>query len=121
MAKSAGIGAISLVTPLSDKMIILASFSTAFSASVRIVSKAISRPFIPFSIGYSIEIETALKSGWLIFFILSRSSFDITGFCILNFLACCGMISKIFLSPPIAKLMSVIISSRIPSNGGLVT
>ena len=70
---------------------------------------------------YNIGISIDLKLEWLIFLILSRSLLEITGFWIFSFLQCSELIANIFLSSPMAKLISVIISSRIPSSGGLVT
>ena len=63
----------------------------------------------------------ALKSLCSINLILSKSSLEITGFCMLNFFACLGETSNKLNSLPMVKLVSVTISSRIPSNGGLVT
>ena len=62
-----------------------------------------------------------LKSSVSKYLILSKSSFDITGFCIDSFFACSGLISKRLNSGPRLRLMSVTISSLIPSSGGFVT
>ena len=55
-------GAFSLVTPLSDKIIILVPASTAYTALSNMASKALSIPFTPSSNGNKIEIDVALKS-----------------------------------------------------------
>ena len=78
-------------------------------------------PLIPSLILYKTSIEVVLKSLCSMYFILSKSSLDMTGFLINIFLHCSGQISKILTSLPMVKLVSVIISSLIPSKGGFVT
>ena len=55
------------------------------------------------------------------YLILSKSSFEIIGLLIFSFLACFEFISKTLKSLPKPRLVSVTISSLIPSSGGLVT
>ena len=53
--------------------------------------------------------------------ILSKSSFEIIGLLIFNFFEWSDTISYKLKSLPNPKLVSVTISSRIPSSGGFVT
>ena len=120
-AKSMGMGAMSLLMPRSESMMMFAPSSTSFTTLFNRSSSARSSPLFPSLATYSALTDLDLKSSCSINLILSRSSLEMMGFWMFSFFACAGMTSKIFASLPTDMEVSVTISSRIPSSGGLVT
>ncbi len=99
----------------------LTPLSICFSISDIILFNDSSIPLWPLFLLYKVKTDAALKFECSMYLILSRSSFEIIGLLIVKFIACFSDKSNKLHPLPIDKLVSVIISSLIPSSGGFVT